>query len=212
MKQLFFSFLLIGLGFSSFAQNDLYMSTMKGLLTKMGAATTPEMYQPVANGFERVANAEPKQWLPKYYAAFCYVMQAMTNPKKDQVDAIIDQAEKQLKDAQAIQNNDEIICLQALCQSARIGVDPMTRGMKYGMESAKLLEVAKSMNPENPRIYYLQAQSAFYTPEAFGGGKAKAKSLFETALAKFDAMKTTDELYPSWGKNQAIQMLEECKK
>jgi len=212
MSRIFLTLTLFIASLSSFAQNNAYQTTMTGLMLKMNAAKSIEMYTPVANGFERVANAEPKQWLPKYYAAFCYIMQAMMNPNKDQIDPIIDQAEKLLTDASVIINNDEILCLQAFCKSARIGVNPMARGMKYGMESAKLLESAKAMNPENPRIYLLQGQSAFYTPEAFGGGKAKAKPIFEQALAKYAAFKPSDELAPNWGSEEATRMLDICNK
>lgn len=210
MSRIFLTLTLLIASLASFSQNNAYQTTMSGLLLKMNAAKSIDMYTPVANGFERVANAEPKQWLPKYYAAFCYVMQAMMNPNKDQIDPIIDQAEKLLTDASAIANNDEILCLQALCKSARIGVNPMARGMKYGMESAKLLESAKALNPENPRIYLLQGQSAFYTPEAFGGGKAKAKPIFEQAIVKYAAFKPSDELAPNWGSEEATRMLEIC--
>jgi hypothetical protein len=212
MQRIILVFALFITSFSGFAQNDAYHSTMAGLLTKMKSASSIEMYTPIANGFERVANAEPKQWLPKYYAAFCYVMQSMMNSNKDQIDPVIDQAEKLLTDAAALVKNDEILCLQAFCKSARIGVNPMARGMKYGMESSKLLESAKALNPENPRIYLLQGQSAFYTPEAFGGGKAKAKPIFEQAVAKYAAFKPTDDLSPNWGADEANRMLEVCNK
>ena len=184
---------------------------MKGYLLKLQDAKTPESFQTAANGFERIAGAEPKEWLPKYYAAFCYVMQAMTVQDKDKVDGIVDQAEKLLDDATAINKNDEILCVQSLCQSARIGVNPMTRGMKYGQQSAKLLAQAKEINPNNPRTYYLEAQSKYYTPEAFGGGKKIAKELFEKAVIAYASFKPANDLMPDWGKEQTIQMLEKCK-
>lgn len=196
---------------SVFAQSAQYESAMKSYLLKLQDAKTPEAFQATANGFERIAGAEQKEWLPKYYAAFCYVMQAMTVQDKDKVDGIVDQAEKLLDDATTINKNDEILCVQSLCQSARIGVNPMTRGMKYGQQSAKLLAQAKEINPNNPRIYYLEAQSKYYTPEAFGGGKKIAKELFEKAVITYASFKPANDLMPDWGKEQTIQMLEKCK-
>ncbi len=212
MKKTILSIGIFLFGMTAFAQNNQYITAMKGFMSKMGSATTPEAYQTVANGFERIAAAEPNEWLPKYYAAFSYAMQAMQQTDKSKVDAIIDLAEKNISDAQAMSQSEELICLSALCKSARINVDPMSRGMKFGMASTQLLEEAKKINPNNPRIYYLQGQSAFYTPEAFGGGKVKAKALFEKSLELYALFTPSAELMPNWGKEQVEKMLEECNK
>ena len=213
MKKIILSLTLIACGFVSLAQNAQYEGAMKGLLAKMGGATVPEAYQAVANGFERVANAETKEWLPRYYAAFNFIMQASMTQDKTKVDGILDMADKHLNDAMTVSpNNDEIKCLAAWAKSTRINVDPMSRGMKYGMESAQLLEEAKKINPSNPRIYFMQGQSAFYTPEAFGGGKVKAKALFEKAAELYTTFKVSSELMPNWGAEQTKKMIEECSK
>jgi len=211
MKKLIFSLGLVGISICSYAQSAAYKSTMQGLIIKMGAAQTAESFLPVQNGFERIASAETKEWLPKYYSAYSAIMQAMLLTDKSLVDGILDKADESLNQAMLINSNDELIVLQALSKSTRIGVDPMSRGMKFGTESAKLLEQAKKINPENPRIYFLQAQSAFYTPEAFGGGKAKAKELFSTSIQKYDSFKLSNDLMPNWGATQAKEMLEKCK-
>jgi hypothetical protein len=210
-KKLIFSLSFVVMSFCSYAQSDAYKNTMQGLIIKMDAAQTAESFVPVQNGFERIASAEAKEWLPKYYSAYTAIMQAMLLSDKSQVDGILDKADETLNQAMLINSNDELMVLQALSNSTRIGVDPMSRGMKYGMESAKLLEQAKKINPENPRIYFLQAQSAFYTPEAFGGGKAKAKELFSTSIQKYDLFKLSNNLMPNWGAAQAKEMLEKCK-
>ncbi len=212
MKKILLLLLTISFFSNLFSQSAQYVGAMKSHFLKMKDAKSPESYQAIANGFERIAGAEKGEWLPKYYAAFCYVMQAMAMADKDKVDAIIDQSEKLLEDASVISVNDEIMCVQSLCKSARIGVDPMTRGMKYSMESAKLLGQAKALNPNNPRVYYLEGQSKFYTPEAYGGGKKAAKELFEKALATYAVFTPANELMPTWGDEQVVKMLEECNK
>lgn len=194
------------------AQSDQYKVAMKGMLKKMNDAQTAEAYQAVANGFERIGTAERTEWLPKYYAAFSYIMQSMGTQDMAKVDPLLDQAEKLLAEAAVINMNDEILCLQSLCKSSRIKVDPMTRGMKYGPEASQLLEKAQALNPNNPRIYYLLGQSKFYTPEMFGGGKPKAKVLFEKAVATFSTYKPSGEFMPDWGAEQATKMLEEASK
>jgi hypothetical protein len=37
-------------------------------------------------------------------------------------------------------------------------------------------------------------------PEAFGGGKAVARPIFETAQQKFENFKPLSPLWPNWGK------------
>lgn len=194
------------------AQSEQYKSSMLSLGKRMTGADAPEVYADLANAYNRIAENEKEQWLPKYYASFCYIMQAMKTSDKDKIDGILDQADELLANMSITTKSEEIMCLQSLSRSTRIGVDPMTRGMRYGMESAKFLGEAQRVNPENPRIYYLQAQSAFYTPEAYGGGKAKAKDLFAKSLEKFVSFKPANELMPNWGKEDAERMLAECSK
>ncbi len=74
----------------------------------------------------------------------------------------------------------------------------------------KILKIAIKMNPDNPRIYYLQGESIFNTPPAFGGGKEKAKPLFEKALVLFKTDKPKP-LYPNWGMQRTEEQLAKCQ-
>jgi len=212
MKKLFFSLSLLLIGFAGFSQSAEFTNGMKGLLMKMEASKSPEAFHAAANGFERIAAAEPKQWLPKYYAAYCYVMEAMNSTDKEKIDGIVDLADAHLEAALEIEKNDEIICLQSLCKTARINVNAMTRGMKFGPQAARLLETAGAMNAGNPRVFFLKGQSAFYTPEAYGGGKDKAKELFTKAVELYKNFKPLNDLMPTWGADDATKMLAECSK
>jgi hypothetical protein len=87
----------------------------------------------------------------------------------------------------------------------------MSRGMQYSQLAEESFEKAKTINPENPRIYYLQGQSIFYTPEAFGGGKKNALPLFKQAKEKFDKFEPVSPISPNWGKEQNQQLLETCQ-
>ena len=66
------------------------------------------------------------------------------------------------------------------------------------------------LNPNNPRLYYLQGAGIFGTPEQFGGGKEKAKPVFEKAVALFKSG-NVKALYPRWGQKQAEDMLAQCQ-
>ena len=61
----------------------------------------------------------------------------------------------------------------------------MARFMTEGAKATEALEKAKMLNANNPRIYILEGQDKFYTPEQFGGSKDEAKKLFEKANGIF---------------------------
>lgn len=160
-----------------------------------------------ANTFERIAEAEKTQWLPYYYAAYCRVMQALS-AQGAQIDELADQAEKNINKASALsKDNSEIACVQSLITTARINVDPMTRGRKFSPVSSAYLADAKKFNPENPRVYLLQGQTLYYTPEQFGGSKEKAKEMFELSLKKFESFKPESKIAPNWGKEYTQSLL-----
>ena len=57
-----------------FAQNEKFQMAMGKTLGQFGAAKTADDYKNTANAFARIANAEPNEWLPKFYAAQCRVL------------------------------------------------------------------------------------------------------------------------------------------
>jgi hypothetical protein len=213
MKKIILSLALVVIALASNAQSDAYNAGMKGMISRIESAqSNPEAYQDASNGFLRIAAAEKNEWLPNYYAAYCLAMQAMFSKDKEKIDPMLDQADKLLAEISITVKSDEVMCLQAFSKATRISVDPMTRGMRYSSESAKFLEQAKSINAENPRIYFLQGESMFNTPEQFGGGKTKALQLFQTAAKKFAAFKPSSDLMPTWGQRTNEMMIAECKK
>jgi hypothetical protein len=211
MKTFVLSFCLLVTTFSmTFAQSAQYQSAMSKQLALLDdpANRGPEKMQEIANTFERIAAAEKTQWLPYYYAAYCYVMNALSEKDKSKVDAIDDKAQAAIEKAESLSpKNDEIYCVKSLVATARIGVDPMTRGMQYGTEAATWLTQAGQINKENPRVDLLQGQSLYYTPEQFGGSKEKAKEKFELALKKFAAFKPASVIAPHWGEEYTKQLL-----
>ena len=89
-------------------------------------------------------------------------------------------------------------------------VDPMSRWQTYGALAKDALADATKADPTNPRIYYLQGMTTFNTPEAYGGGKALAKPMFQTSVDLFKTY-VPKPFYPDWGKEDAEKMLEQCK-
>ncbi len=170
-----------------------------------------------ANQFERIASAEPKEWMPRYYAGLNYVYLGFMGKDETEKDKYLDQADVSLKAAEAIVSasngpeNDELAVLKAYIAQARMVVDPMNRWQQYGPLFQAGLEKAKVLNPDNPRIYALEGSSLMYTPEQFGGGVGTACPVLKRAAEKFATFKPASNLSPVWGQEQIEPMLTKCK-
>ena len=104
----------------------------------------------------------------------------------------------------------EINTLMAMSYSAQMMSNPMVLAAKLGPLNDMHLNKATALNSENPRAWLLTAQTLFYTPEAYGGDKAKAKMLAEKAKALFDQEEkdeTRNDLLPKWGKEQLDRII-----
>lgn len=193
---------------ATFAQSDKYKSAMKKNLELLDSAKTPEDYEAAAAAFERIGDAEKTEWIPYYYAAFSQVLKAFKMPKPTDNDAIIDRAEVFISKAEAISpNNVELLCLRSMGTSAKMMVDQQARAQQYAPRAAGYLQQALQVDPKNPRAMYLLGQSTLYTPEFFGGGKAKAKPLLEKAVENFKTFTPASEFAPKWGKSSAEKLL-----
>jgi DNA-directed RNA polymerase subunit N (RpoN/RPB10) len=196
----------------AFSQNEMYITKMKQNLQLLDSAKSPQDYNEVAASFERVADAEKTQWLPYYYAAYATVVGSFKLNKATKTDELADKAQELIDKADALDNkNVEILCVKSMILSSRIMVDVMTRGAQYGPASAGFLQQAVAIDKTNPRPFLLLGQSLMYTPEFWGGGKAKARPLLQTAVANFRTFKPLSELHPSWGAQMADVLLAQCQ-
>jgi hypothetical protein len=207
------AFAIVFMAGIALAQNEKYTQAMNdGIQALNGidrSKPDPIVLQDIANRFERIAAAEPKEWLPKYYAAYSNVILGFVGSSINEKDQYLDKAGALLKEAEAIvgKPNDELQILKAYQSQIHLAADPMNRWQADGAKFTEYLESAKSINPENPRIYYLEGSSLFFTPEEYGGGKKAAKPLLEKATQKFAAFKPETNIHPAWGKMETEWML-----
>ncbi len=191
------------------AQSEKFVQAMKTNLAKFDSVKTTADYQALAASFERIGDAEKTQWLPYYYAGLALSTAAWSDTKLDK-DANAEKIKALCTKAEAIEKNAEIYTIRNMAATQQMIVDPQSRWMSYGQEASGALQKGMEIDPNNPRIYYLQAMSIFGTPEQFGGGKAKAKPVFEKAIALYKA-ETPKPMYPHWGQKQAEEKLAECQ-
>lgn len=209
MKKTIFVFTVLLTATVSLAQMpDKFVKAIEAKMAALDSTTSVDGWVELANSFERIAEAEKNQWLAYYYAAYSNVMAGILTgsggdimaAKADKTDPYADKAEKHISKAEELmKNNSEIFVIKKMIATLRMMGDPMNRYMTYGPEAQAMLEEAKKLNPDNPRVYILDGQDKFFTPEQFGGSKAEAKILFETAQKKFETFKPETAIHPSWG-------------
>lgn len=195
--------------------SEKFVKAMQDKMAAVDSTSSMSGFIELANSFERIAEAEKTQWLPFYYASYCNVMAglmmggndimsgnaAKMDPMADKAEALIKKAEELVKD------NSELSILRKMISSLRMMGDPMNRFMTYGPEAAAHLEKAKKLDPDNPRIYILEGQDKFFTPEQFGGSKTEAKKMFEKASKLFETFKPESSIHPDWGRGQVAYFL-----
>lgn len=187
-----------------------YETGMQKGLEQFAAVKSVEDMAAASAFFERIADAEKDKWLPYYYAAYANHLTGWMNPKADK-DKVAEKSKDLLSKAEALERNAETYCMRQMIAIQQMTVDPMSRWQTYGTEAGNALAEARKIDAANPRIYLLDGQTLMNTPEAFGGGKAVAKKLFEKAVELFGSFKPASPIHPTWGKDQATQLLAACQ-
>lgn len=212
MKKILFAALLLTISAATFSQSDRFNQAMANNIKLMDSAKSADDMLAASQAFERVGDAEKTQWLPYYYAALTYSLHAYMKNTPASNDSYANKAEELINKSEALaQNNSEIACVKSLIASLRMIVDPASRWQTYGATVQQEIEKSKSLDPTNPRPYFLQGQNLKYTPEQFGGGCATAKPVLEEARKKFETFKPASEIHPNWGKGEVTRLLGECK-
>lgn len=194
------------------AQEAKYIGAMQSGLKMFSEAKTGADYVAASNQFERIGNQVKTEWLPFYYAAYTQLINNTTLTNTDEKDAAMDKAQELIEKAETLNPKEsEIFAMKGYIKFMKIYVKPMIR-MAGGMSAAVSdIEKAKTLNPTNPRPYFIIAQNTYYSPKFFGGGKEAAKPKFTEAAAKFDTFKTSNPMMPNWGKERNAALLAECK-
>ena len=222
MKKITLFVLAAVLGITAMAQtaaNDKFTKAMEQKIAGLDTTRGMESWKDLAAAFERIGDAEKTQWLPYYYAAYSHIMIGYSymegNPmggNAEKTDPEADAAEKLLDKAIGLSKaSSETWVLKKMIASLRMMGDPMSRYMTYGPVAEQALNTAKQMDSGNPRVYMLEAQDKFFTPEQFGGSKEEAKILFEKSKELYGTFKPESSIHPNWGMGQVMYFLSQYK-
>lgn len=166
-----------------------------------------------SNLFERIAKAEPDNWLPAYYAAQINILKSFGLRDEEKLSAQLKKAQNLINDATAIsKNNPEIMVLQALLHTAWVAYDGATYGMTLSGKIIELYAKAEVIAPENPRVVSSKAEWNMNSAKYFGQDTAPFCKDLDKALELFTNFKPETPFHPNWGKDRVEQLLESCKK
>lgn len=164
-----------------------------------------------SNLFERIAKAEPDNWLPAYYAANVNVVASFGESDKEKLTAQLNKAKALIEDAKSISpNNPEIMVMEALMHTAWVAYDGASYGMTLSPVIAGIYGKAASIAPENPRVILSKAQWDMGSAQFFGQDTAPFCKDIKRSLDLFANFKPESQFHPSWGKEQAGQALAQC--
>jgi len=193
------------------ASDGKFTEAMQACLADMRKSKTVDEMLPVANRFERIAAAEAKEWLPNFWAAYCYNVLSFVEKDEDRRDQFLDKAETLLDKAEKLNSREaEVYILKAYIAQARMAVSPATRWMRQGSIIDESLTKAETLQPQNPRIDYLRGLNLYHKPAMFGGGKNAAKPLLKSALDKYAVFTPASGIHPDWGRERCQATYNKC--
>jgi len=191
--------------------NKKYIKAIESNLESLYAAETAEAYDPVANKFIRIAEAEKDQWLPYYYASLAYVFKSLKIKANDQRDEVLDQAQTKLAMASDLaSSNSEITALDGFIYMMKISIDPGTRGQTLSPKAMGAFAAAIKMDPTNPRAMLFMGQMHHGMAQFFGSGTEQACATIAKSVELFENNEPESSISPAWGKSIAKQWAERC--
>jgi hypothetical protein len=211
MKKIFLSVALAVL-FNLINSAQDFKETLQSTMTMFDTANSPQDMFNAANRLELIAGKWDTSRIAHYYSAYVFIVISYIEKDIDKKDGYLDKADKQLGRAKELAktNNDELFVLTAFSANARLAVKPESRWKKYGDLFNENIDSAKILRPDNPRIYYLQGNSVYYTPKMFGGGPQNALPFFQKAEEYYMKESGCDIFKPCWGKKQNSALIEKC--
>ncbi|MDG1728803.1 MAG: hypothetical protein P8K68_00620 [Algibacter sp.] len=166
-----------------------------------------------SNLFERIATAEPDNWLPLYYAAQINITSSFGERDEQKLSAKLKKAQNLINDATAIsKENPEILVLQALLHTAWVAFDGATYGMTLSGKVVELYTKANMLAPKNPRVVYCKAEWDIGGAKYFGQDTTPFCKDLQRSLELFANFKPETVFHPNWGADRVKMLLESCEK
>ena len=190
------------------AQANSTNKTLETAVMQFNLANKNLNYQELYIQFEQLYTVNKTNWLIPYYAGMTRSIMCLL--KMGDKDALANDALLWVGRAKSIMANDEVYCAESLAYTAKMSVNPLLRWLTYEGKIKKALNLAKKLNPNNPRAYVLEANIQQKIPYIFGGGCNSVKPLIEKAELCFNTQTKSNLVEPSWGKQSLVQLKKAC--
>lgn len=188
---------------------DQYTKGMQKAFELWGEQKTAE----ASNMFERIATAEPDNWLPFYYVSQVNTVASFGEKDEAKLSRQLEKAQEFVDIAKNISpDNPEIMVQQALIHTAWVAFDGATYGMTLSGKVAALYAKAAELAPDNPRVVFSKAEWDMGSAQFFGQDIAPYCKDVERSIELFDNFKPESEFHPNWGKERAEAILKNCNK
>lgn len=164
--------------------------------------------------FERILQLKQNTWLVNYYMAYCdlqlsYI--AMQDKKNDDMKKYTESALNLLDKVTDVKDDFADAYILKMAANANRWSYEMEKMNEIIAKGAEAEDMAKKLEPDNPRFYYVKGTITYYTPESFGGGADAALTLLQKSNDLFKTRKEKDETLPDWGYSDSYGMLALCK-
>ncbi len=162
--------------------------------------------------FERIAAAEPNNYLPNYYVALVNTTASFQTKDASTVNALLTKSQDAL-DTEMVkdQNNAELLVMQAMIYTSWVVLDPMTNGQKYSAKVIELYDKAQAIDPTNPRAVFGKAEYEIGGAQYFGTDTKPMCEQIAKSIELFGTFKPETPFSPKWGLDRAEEALKACK-
>lgn len=207
MKKILVGFIIL-LQLNAQAQVNNQSKALESAVMQFNQLNRTSSYQQLYLQFEQLYALDQTNWLIPYYAAI--IQSRMCLLKMGDRDAQANTALLWIARAKAIVQNDEIYCAESLAYTAKMSVSPAMRWLSYEDKIKNALRLAKKLNPNNPRVYILEANIQEQLPFLFGGGCKSAKPLIQKAIGCLNLPSKASPVEPSWGAQALAELKKAC--
>ena len=190
------------------AQTSNHTKALESAVIQFNKTNSPSSYIQLFQQFEQLYAVDKTNWLIPYYAGMTKSLMCLL--KMGDRDALANDALLWVGRAKSIMPNDEVYCAESLAYTAKMSVNPLLRWLTYEGKIKKALSLAKKLNPNNPRVYVLEANIQQKIPYIFGGGCNSVKPLIQKAELCFNIQTKPNSVEPSWGFQSLVQLKKAC--
>lgn len=153
---------------------------------------------------ERIADANPENWIPAYYQVFIAITQGFQDPQNEAVEQSVSNNRFVIEQWLA-RGGEEWYVLQGMNETLDLMTDPMNKGMKQSGVIIKAYEKALELNPANPRALFSLASFYLNSSKFMKVDTTYCSNLLDKAIEQFDQQNSEVPFYPKWGKEWALK-------